>query len=103
MDQPHLITQVATRNDLSTANKVFLVARHAHPQNPALHKDRPYPPGPVNKGVLHFGALAKYAVAYPGMSRSMLTRADSARKRLISICPALTFEGLSAPFSVSSR
>jgi hypothetical protein len=33
----------------------------------------------------------------------MVTRANSARKRLISICSAVTFDRLSAPFSVPSR
>jgi hypothetical protein len=37
------------------------------------------------------------------MSRSIVTRANSARKRLISICSAVTFDRLSAPFSVPSR
>jgi hypothetical protein len=32
--------------------------------------------------------LAKYAIAFPRMSRSMVTRASSARRRLISICSA---------------
>ena len=34
--------------------------------------------------------MAKYAVAFPRMSRSILTRASSARKRLIFICSAVT-------------
>jgi hypothetical protein len=34
------------------------------------------------------------------MSRSIVTRASSARKRLISICSAVTFDRLSSPFSV---
>jgi hypothetical protein len=37
------------------------------------------------------------------MSRSILTRANSAFKRLIPICSALTLEALSAPLSVPSR
>jgi hypothetical protein len=43
-----------------------------------------------NKGILHFEPFAKYAVAFPNMSRSIVTRASSARKRLISICSAVT-------------
>ncbi len=43
-----------------------------------------------NKGILHFWPFAKYAVAFPRMSRSIVTRASSARRRLISICSAVT-------------
>src|SRR5664280_2809292 len=94
---------MTTLDNLSTASKMFMVARYAHPQNSALHADRPDTPVPVNKGVLHFWPFAKYAVAFPRMSRSILTRANSARNRLISICSALTFEALSAPLSLPSR
>src|SRR5208282_2046173 len=55
-----------------------------------------------NKGVLHFWPFAKYAVAFPRMSRSIFTRANSARKRLISICSELTLL-LFAPVSRPSR
>ena len=37
------------------------------------------------------------------MSRSIVTRANSARKRLISICSALTTCLLLAPFSLPAR
>jgi len=37
----------------------------------------------LNEGILHFWPLAKYAVAFPGMSRSTVTRASSARNRVI--------------------
>ena len=40
---------------------------------------------------------AQYAIAFPRMSRSIVTRASSARKRLISICSAVTFDRLSGP------
>jgi hypothetical protein len=48
------------------------------PQHPALcaligHTRRVM----SNKGVLHFGPFAKYAVAFPKMSRSIFTRANS--------------------------
>ena len=56
-------------------------AGYAHTQHPALHTDRPDPPMAFNKGVLHFWPFAKYAVAFPRMSRSIVTRASSARKR----------------------
>ena len=82
------MTQMARLNHPTPANQVFVVTGHAHPQNSALHADRPHPPVTLNKGVLHFGPFAKYAVAFPRMSRSIFTRANSARKRLISICSA---------------
>src|SRR5271167_3476051 len=90
MHQQRLVTQVAAPENVPAANQVFMVARHAHVQDPALHADRPHPPVTLNKGVLYFWPFAKYAVAFPRMSRSIFTRANSARKRLISICSALT-------------
>src|ERR1035441_9422908 len=103
MHQQRLITQMATLNNTPPANQVFMVTGHAHPQNSALHADRPHPPVTFNKGVLHFWPFAKYAVAFPRMSRSILTRANPARKRLISICPALTALRLEAPCSRPCR
>src|ERR1019366_8696740 len=103
MHQQSLITQMATRNHTPPANPVFMVTGHAHPQNSALHTDRPHPPVTLNKGVLHFWPFAKYAVAFPRMSRSILTRDNSARKRLISICSTLTALLLAGPFSRPSR
>src|SRR5215469_2030079 len=54
-----------------------------------------------DEGILHFWPFAKYAVAFPRMSRSIFTRASSARKRLISICsgvtPALPLPSFSFP------
>jgi hypothetical protein len=80
-----------------------MVTGHAHPQNSALHADRPHPPVISNKGVLHFWPFAKYAVAFPRMSRSIFTRPNSARNRLISICSTLTALLLAGPFSRPSR
>src|ERR1700731_274493 len=94
---------LATPSALQPTNKVLVVARHTYPQHPALHTDRPHTPIASNQGVLHFCPLAKYAIAFPRMSRSIVTRANSARKRLISICSAVTFDRLSPPFSVPSR
>jgi hypothetical protein len=67
-----------------------VIASHTHPEHLALHADRPQAPVASNQGVLHFCPLAKYAIAFPKMSRSIFTRASSARKRLISICSAVT-------------
>jgi hypothetical protein len=41
-----------------------------------------------NEGRLYFWTFAKYAVAFPSMSRSIFARASSARRRLISNCAA---------------
>src|ERR1700691_1177114 len=101
MHQQRLITQMPSGSNFTPPCQVLMISRHAHPKNSALHADRPYPPVSLNKGVLHFWPFAKYAVAFPRMSRSIFTRANSARKRLISICSALTL--LPAPFNRPSR
>ena len=69
---------------------MLVIAGDADPEHAALHPDRPYPFVALNEGVPHFCPLAKYAVAFPKMSRSIVTRANSARRRLISICSAVT-------------
>ena len=98
-NQHCLIAQVSALENMPAASKVFMIAGHAHPEHPALHAD-----GATRRlgsiGVLHFRSFAKYAVAFPRMSRSILTRASSARNRAFSICRALAAVGLSAPFSV---
>lgn len=73
----------------STSN-VRVKPHHTDLQHPALHRDLPQAPVPLDEGVVHFATFAKYAVAFPWMSRSILTRANSARSRAISICFALT-------------
>ncbi len=90
-------------DDLKAPKKVLMVSGHTHFQHAALYLDRPLPAVVSNQGVLHFCPLAKYAIAFPSMSRSIVTRARSARKRLISICSAVTFNRLSAPFNLPSR
>src|ERR1019366_4710650 len=45
----------------------------------------------------------QYAVAFPRMSRSIVTRANSARKRLISICSAVTALLPTTAFNVPAR
>ena len=89
--------------DLPAPRKVLMIAGHAHPEHPALHTDRPDPPMALNKGILHFWPFAKYAVAFPRMSRSIVTRASSARRRLISICSARHPRLAATPFSLPSR
>ena len=72
------------------ANEVLVVSGHTDLQYPALHRNRPHTPVALYEGVLQIDPFAKYAVAFPRMSRSIFTRANSARSRLISICSALT-------------
>ena len=59
---------------------------HADAQYPALQANGPATAMSQNKRVLQLDAFAKYAVACSKMSRFSLTRASSARSRLISIC-----------------
>src|ERR1035441_3191368 len=80
-----------------------MVARDAHQQHPALHTDRPDPLVALNKGVLHFWPFAKYAVAFPRMSRSIVTLTAAASRWLFSICSAVTAGLLLAPFKVPDR
>src|SRR5208282_4336602 len=102
MDQQSFVAQVAAAGDGQAASHMFVVAGDAHPEHMALHADRPQAPVASNQGVLHFCPLAKYAIAFPRMSRSIFTRASSARKRLISICSAVT-DLPPAPFNSPCR
>src|ERR1035441_9937601 len=95
MYQQRLSAQVTTPSDFEATNKVLTVASHTYPQHPTLHADRPHAPIASNHGVLPFCPLAKYAIAFPRMSRSIVARARSARKRLISICSARSEEDTS--------
>lgn len=71
----------------------------ADAQYPTLQTNRPAMAMSGNERVLQLDAFAKYAVAFSKISRSIFTRVSSARRRLISICSAVT--GLiSAPFSL---
>ena len=54
-------------------------AHHAHPEQAPMRFD---------EGVLYLASLAKYAVAFFRMSRSSVTRANSAFKRRISAASA---------------
>ena len=90
MHQQRLVVQVAPLRIAGTAKEVRVVAGRADLQHPALHRDRPRKPVTLDEGVLQIDPLAKYAVAFAKISRSIFTRASSARSRLISICSALT-------------
>ena len=72
---------------------------------------KPIPRGLPSSSMKHCSHLSyggcirstQYAVAFPRMSRSIVTRANSARRRLFSICSALTTGLLVAPLSVPAR
>jgi hypothetical protein len=80
--------KVASQQDILGTNKVSTADRHAHAQNSASHPDRPHTPATSNKGVLHLLAIREVCrrfSAFPKMSRSILTSANSSCNRLISI------------------
>src|SRR5665811_1437286 len=97
------VTQMAPAGNLPPPGTMLMKTGDAHTKYPALHTDRPETPMTFDEGILHFWPLAKYAVAFPRMSRSIVTRANSARKRLISICSAVTALLPTAPFNVPAR
>src|ERR1017187_7215857 len=97
------VAEVAALGNIHATRQMFMVARDAHQQHQALHRDRPDQLVVLYKGVLHFWHFAKYAVSFPRMSRSIVTRARSARRRLFSICSAVTCGLLQAPFKVPAR
>ena len=91
---------MATLASAGQTNKVLTVLGHAHLQHSALHRDRPHAPFVLNECVLDADPFVKYAVGFPNMPGSIFKRANSARKWLISICSALTFTLLLAPWSL---
>ena len=101
--QQCVIAQMAALSGAGQAHKVFVVPRHAHFQHPALHRDGPDAAVALDEGIFQIDPFEKYAVAFPRISRSIFTRANSVHNRLISICSALTFTLLSAPWSLPWR
>jgi len=83
--QQRLVAEMAPLGYFPAPHQVLVAAGDADPEYTALHPDRPDPLVTLNKGVLYFWPFAKNAVAFPRMSRSIVTRANSARRRLISI------------------
>src|ERR1700747_1464436 len=97
------ICQVTTLRDLRPPQAVLVIACGADPEHAALHTDRPDRTMSIDKGVSHFWPFAKNAVAFPNMSRSIVTRASSARKRRISICSAVSSAWPLEPRSLPAR
>ena len=96
--QQRVVTEVPPLRRAGCPYKVIVMSGCAGHKHSALQRDRPNPSVSVDEGVLQLCAFAKYVVAFPRMSRSIFTRASSARSRLIAICSALT-TWLSAPLS----
>src|SRR6185437_1267920 len=65
--------------DPQQPGEMFVITRHTHLQHAALNANGPDLAMTSNKGVPHLCSFAKYAVAFPRMSRSIFTRASSAR------------------------
>jgi hypothetical protein len=101
MHQQRVVAQVALLRSACPTDEVLVEPGHTHLKYPAMPRGRPFTSVALNEGVLHFAAFAKYAVAFPKMPRSIFTRANSARSRLISICSALTTL-LSTPVSLTA-
>ena len=96
MHQQCLVAQAPLLDIAGTAHQIRVVAGRGDLQHPALHRDRPQATVRLDESVLQIDPLTKYSVAFPSMSRSIFTRASSARSRLISIWSALTGALLSA-------
>ena len=79
------------RTDVSCLTRAILtVAAGADVQRPTLRRYGPNSSMSLDKGVSRRNSLAKYAVAFFKMSRSIRVLASSAFRRAISICSALT-------------
>lgn len=68
-----------------------MIARKADIEDLAQNSNWPVVLMLIDVGELHFWPFAKNAIAFPRMSRSILTRASSARNWRISICSAVSF------------
>src|SRR5690606_5010447 len=69
---------------------VVIEARPCHTEQPAQHTERIMSPFTCDEGVLHLDSLAKNAVAFFKISRSILSVAFSARRRANSLSISLT-------------
>jgi len=101
--QQRRIRQMPPMREPPPPSPVLMKAGCPHLEHSALHTNRPEMPMAFDEGILHFWPFAKYAVAFPSMSRSIFTRASSARRRLISICSAITPALPLTSFSLPSR
>src|ERR1035438_2761133 len=58
VNQQCFVAEVPALSNIHTPRQVFMIARDAHQQHPALHTDRPDQLVALNKGVLHFWHFA---------------------------------------------
>jgi|SRR5579863_4350061 len=80
MRHQRFASQMPPTGILPPLGSMLMKTWDVHTQYRALHADRPETPMTFDEGVLHFWPFAKYAVAFPKRSRSIATRANSARK-----------------------
>src|SRR6202166_3459455 len=96
--QQSVVADVSARSvSIDIPRLARVVTAGADTQHLAGQGHRPLSAVKLDPGVLHADTFAKYAVAFSNMSRSIFTRANSARSRAISICSGETC--LPAPFS----
>jgi len=101
--QQRFVAEMTALDYLPAPHEMLVVTGDADAEHAALHPDRPDPLVALNKGILHFLPFAKNAVAFPRMPRSIVTPANSARRRLISICSAVICSLPLALFNVPAR
>jgi hypothetical protein len=58
VNQQRLVAEMAALGHSHASRQVLMIARDAHQQHPALHRDRPDLLVTLNKGVLHFWHFA---------------------------------------------
>ena len=71
MHQQRVVAQMAPLCVAGPSNEGLVIPGDADFEHPALHRDRPDAPVALDEGVLHFASFAKFAVAFPRMSRSL--------------------------------
>ena len=79
VQQQSIVTETATLRSAGAAHEVLVLSVHADTQHPALHRDGPHTPVALDEGVLQFWPFARYAAAFPRISRSIFTRASGGR------------------------
>ena len=103
--QQRLSAQVTTPGDFSserTNKKTIMVASHTYTQHPTLHADRPHTPtsNPGARTSLRLGKVRHSFFQNVALHRDPCQIGSQTADL---ICSAVTFDRLSAPFSVPSR
>ena len=84
MNEQRIVAEETTWPRARLACEMCVVSACADLKHPALHGDWLDLPMTLDEGVLHFTTFAMYAVAFPKMSRSILTRVSSALTGVLS-------------------